>query len=167
MLRIHQLCFARVDPEEVRVEHVHVGQDGTSADIGAEVGRARVREELPAHRLGKCEMASTPPSWLRQNSATLCAPGNRPAMPMIATPSSRRGFNAAHDSPPERRRGKTVCKASSLPAALFLAHRIGRQLPTPHGPDAGRACGWWQIRIGPSEQFAFAGVFANGMHSDE
>src|ERR1700680_338630 len=30
-------------------------------------------------------MASTPLSWLRQNSLTLAAPGKRPAIPIIAT----------------------------------------------------------------------------------
>ena len=39
MLRIHQLCFARVNAEKVSVEQVHIGQNGTSTHVSGALGK--------------------------------------------------------------------------------------------------------------------------------
>src|SRR5260221_10730695 len=103
MLRIHQLCFARLDPEEVRVEHVHVGQDGTSADIGGKLGELacarnfqlidlEVRDGFHAAKLVAPELGHA-----------LCSGESAGHADDRDSFQQGRGFNAAHDSPPERR----------------------------------------------------------------
>ena len=89
MLRVDKLGFLRQYAKERGVEHVGIVEHGSRGD---EIMLPLCRRCLAPNSEGvNRDTLSTPSRMLRQNSPTLrTPPGNRPAMPMIATPSSVR-----------------------------------------------------------------------------
>src|ERR1700680_4822521 len=117
MLRIRQLCFTGIDSEKLSVEHVHVVQNGSRANVGGPFGKLpcsgdcqffhrEMRDRFYALKLVTPELGN---SSRARESARHANNGN--------SVEQRRRVNATHESPPERRPRKRV-KASRCRSAL-------------------------------------------------